>query len=223
MMAASRRSASLYPWDMTSQAPFSIDDRAVPKLNEIRQSQPEGDQLALAISIVGITGDEFDYELAMMLPERAAPDDVVVAGEIPVVISAGDVENLRGAVLTMSRDLLHPGFRIENPNSPSPAVLGDVAAVELSGDVAQRAAQVLDQAINPAIAAHGGSVAIAAVEVPTLYVRFSGGCQGCGMASVTLSQGIEATIRSLVPEITKVMDVTDHASGENPYYEESKK
>ena len=62
-----------------------------------------------------------------------------------------------------------------------------------------------------------------AVEVPTVYVRFAGGCQGCGMASVTLSQGIESTIRSLIPEITKVLDVTDHSSGENPYYEQSKK
>lgn len=208
---------------MTAQPIFSIDRRAASKLDEIRQSQPDGEKLGLAISIVGLNGDEFAYEMAMMLPEHAAPDDIVVAGEIPVVISAADVENLRGAVLTMNRDLLNPGFHIENPNSPSPAVLGDLADVDLSGDVAERAAQVLDQVINPAIASHGGSVAVAAVEVPTLYVRFAGGCQGCGMASVTLSQGIEATIRSLIPEITKVMDVTDHASGDNPYYEESKK
>lgn len=208
---------------MASEPAFGIDRRALSKLNEIRKSQPDGDKLALAISITGINGDEFAYEMAMMLVEHAAPDDVIVAGEIPVVIGAGDVENLRGAVLTMKRDLLNPGFHIDNPNSPSPAVLGDVAEVDLSGDVAERAAQVLEQVINPAIASHGGSVAVAAVEVPTLYVRFAGGCQGCGMASVTLSQGIESTIRSLIPEITKVMDVTDHASGDNPYYEESKK
>lgn len=207
---------------MTAE-PFSIDPRAIPKLNEIRQSQPDGDQLALAITISGVNGDEFAYEMAMMLPENAARDDVVVAGEIPVVISANDLENLRGATLTMKRDLLNPSFRIDNPNSPSPAVGSDLSDVALTGDVAERVAQVLDKVINPAIASHGGSVSAVAVEVPTVYVRFAGGCQGCGMASVTLSQGIESTISSMVPEITRVMDVTDHASGENPYYEQAKK
>ena len=55
------------------------------------------------------------------------------------------------------------------------------------------------------------------------YLRLAGGCQGCGMASVTLSQGIEVAIRDNVPEVTKVVDVTDHAAGENPYFEASKK
>jgi Fe/S biogenesis protein NfuA len=62
-----------------------------------------------------------------------------------------------------------------------------------------------------------------AVEDDTAYLRLSGGCQGCGMASVTLSQGIEVVIKESVPEITKVVDVTDHASGANPYFESAKK
>lgn len=208
---------------MTAESIFTIDTRAVPRLNEIRQSQPDGELLALAIAISGVDGDEFAYEMAMMLPQHRAPGDVVIDGEIPVVISAKDIENLRGATLTLKRDLLNPGFRIDNPNSPSPAVLGDVSDVTLTGDVAERVAQVLDEVINPAIASHGGSVSAVAVEVPTVYVRFAGGCQGCGMASVTLSQGIESTVSSLIPEITRVLDVTDHASGDNPYYEQSKK
>jgi len=64
---------------------------------------------------------------------------------------------------------------------------------------------------------------LVAVEDQTAYVRLGGGCVGCGMASVTLSQGIETTILDLVPEITKIIDVTDHAGGDNPYYESSKK
>ena len=208
---------------MTTNPEFTIDRRALAKLAEIRQSQPDGDKLGLVISIAGVNGDEFGYEMAMMLPEHAGTDDLVLSGEIPVIIAAEDIENLRGATLTMSRDLLNPSFKVENPNSPSPAVLGSPGDVQLSGDVAERVTQVLDQVINPAIASHGGSVGVAAIEDSTLYVRFAGGCQGCGMASVTLSQGIEATIRSMVPEITTVMDVTDHASGDNPYYEQSKK
>src|SRR5947207_786550 len=89
---------------------------------------------------------------------------------------------------------------------------------ELSGDVEQRVAQVITQHINPAIAAHGGAAELVAVEDGTAYVRLGGGCQGCGMATVTLDQGIESAITEAVPEIRSVVDVTDHASGTNPYY-----
>ena len=84
-------------------------------------------------------------------------------------------------------------------------------------------AKVLEQQINPAIASHGGHAELVAVEENIAYLRLSGGCQGCGMASVTLSQGIEVAILDSVPEITEVIDVTDHATGSNPYYEAAKK
>jgi Fe/S biogenesis protein NfuA len=77
--------------------------------------------------------------------------------------------------------------------------------------------------VNPAIAMHDGSAELVAVEDETAYVRLGGGCVGCGMATVTLSQGIEVAITDNVPEIESVVDVTDHASGTNPYYEAAKK
>ena len=89
--------------------------------------------------------------------------------------------------------------------------------------MAQRVAQVLEQQINPSIASHGGFAELVAVEGDTAYLRMGGGCQGCGMAKVTLSQGIEVAIKDAVPEITRVVDVTDHSSGDNPYYQAAKK
>jgi len=68
-----------------------------------------------------------------------------------------------------------------------------------------------------------GHAELVGVEEGTAYLRLSGGCQGCSMATVTLGQGIEVAIKELVPEITKVLDVTDHASGTNPYFEAAKK
>jgi len=208
---------------MDSDPLVTIDDDALAKLREIRQAQPEGDRLAVVIAITGVDGDRFKYNMALMRPEQAASDDVVVDGEVPVIIPAGDVDNLAGATLTVSEDPFKPGFQVDNPNSPSPRILADSASVDLAGPVEDQVRQVVDQVINPAIAAHGGLVAVASVEPPTVFIRFSGGCQGCAVASVTLSQGIEQTLRSLVPEITKVMDVTDHAAGTDPYYEQSKK
>jgi Fe/S biogenesis protein NfuA len=94
---------------------------------------------------------------------------------------------------------------------------------DLSGDVAQRVIQVLDAQVNPSIAAHGGRADLIAVEDGAAYLRLIGGCAGCGMAAVTLSQGIEVAIKKSVPEIVRIIDVTDHASGTNPYYEAAKK
>src|ERR1039457_1897615 len=93
----------------------------------------------------------------------------------------------------------------------------------LDTDTARRVTAVLDREVNPSIASHGGHAELAGIEGATAYLRLGGGCQGCGMATVTLSQGIEVAITRAVSEIARVVDVTDHASGTNPYFEQAKK
>jgi len=83
--------------------------------------------------------------------------------------------------------------------------------------------QVFDTQINPAIAAHGGFVQLLDVKDGVAYVQLGGGCQGCGMADVTLKQGIVVAVKEAVPEIREVVDSTDHASGANPYFKPAKK
>ena len=82
---------------------------------------------------------------------------------------------------------------------------------------------LLDTAINPAVAGHGGVVSLVDVRDKMVYLQMGGGCQGCGMADVTLKQGIETMIREELPEVADIIDVTDHAGGENPYSAASKK
>ena len=77
---------------------------------------------------------------------------------------------------------------------------------------------VLDEKVNPAVAGHGGHISLIDVKGDTAFIRLEGGCQGCGMADATLKQGVEVEIKSAVPEIVSVLDVTDHAGGANPYY-----
>jgi len=79
---------------------------------------------------------------------------------------------------------------------------------------------VLDEQVNPSIASHGGRADLVAMDeaAKVAYIKMSGGCQGCAMSRMTLSQGIETALRSAIPELTDVRDVTDHASGENPFY-----
>ncbi len=86
-------------------------------------------------------------------------------------------------------------------------------------DIRRRVEAVLDAEVNPAVAAHGGFINLLDVKGSTIYVHMGGGCQGCGMASVTLRQGVDKLIREAVPQVKRILDTTDHAAGENPYYQ----
>ena len=86
-------------------------------------------------------------------------------------------------------------------------------------DVKEKVRKIIDELINPAIAAHGGFVELVDVRENVAYLRLGGGCHGCGMVNVTLRNGIETTLREEVPQLVGVVDETDHAVGDNPYYQ----
>jgi Fe/S biogenesis protein NfuA len=200
---------------------LTITEEARAKVLEVRASEPEADGLALWVEVDGEQAGAYTY-LMEFRPVAGMDADVVVQlhDDLPVAIPADSAEKLRGATLEFKG-----GMVMQNPNRPVPAaaLVADRPPADLSGEVAQRVLQVLEEQINPAIASHGGVAQLVAVEEGIAYLRLGGGCQGCGMAAVTLSQGIEVAILDSVPEITEVIDVTDHASGANPYYEAAKK
>jgi Fe/S biogenesis protein NfuA len=201
----------------------SLTEKAREKVEGFRAGLADSETQAMWVEVTGIQAGEFTYNLSLKPVAGAAPDDVVEDFEgLPVVVPARDADALDGATVDWSDDLMSGGLTIDNPNTPSPA-MGAPPPADLSGPVPQRVMQVIDQQINPSIAMHGGSAQLVAVEDATAYVRLGGGCVGCGMATVTLSQGIEVAIKDAVPEILSVVDVTDHASGTNPYYEAAKK
>jgi Fe/S biogenesis protein NfuA len=202
---------------------LTVTDAAVEKAILVRSREPEPERFALWVEVTGVQGGEYAYDLSLqLLTEAPADAHVRDLGRIAVVIPAGSVEQLRGATLDRQGDLATGGLVLHNRTPPSPAV-GTQPPGDLSGDVAQRIIRVLDEQINPAIAAHGGTAELVAVQDATAYLRLGGGCVGCGMVSVTLRQGIEVALREAVPMVTRVIDITDHASGTNPYYEPAKK
>ncbi|MDP9347416.1 MAG: NifU family protein [Actinomycetota bacterium] len=211
---------------------LQLTDAARARVIELRAGEPDAASLGLWVEISGTSGDAFTYDMYFQAAADAEPaDSVTTHGGLSIVIPADSMDNMRGALLDLSREVGQRGMVIQNPlviqnpNQPpsrsSPAMGRPLA--DLSGDVAQRVVQVLDGQINPAIAAHGGHAELVAVEDDTAYLRLSGGCAGCGMAAVTLSQGIEVAIFESAPEVKRVIDVTDHAAGTNPYYEAAKK
>lgn len=92
----------------------------------------------------------------------------------------------------------------------------------MSAELKEKVQALLDNSINPAVAGHGGYIELIDVKDGTVYIQMLGGCQGCGAADVTLKAGVERLIREEVPEVTEILDVTDHAAGRNPYYSPSK-
>jgi Fe-S cluster biogenesis protein NfuA len=130
--------------------------------------------------------------------------------------------------LTIAKDNFEPwpvlgrqiGDAIRNSIESGEQLIADGVETMLPSEekIKEQIEELFEKEINPAIASHGGRVELAEVEGTKVYVRLGGGCQGCASANVTLKQGIEKAIRSIIPEITEVLDATDHAAGTNPYY-----
>lgn len=192
-------------------------------VREALSQEPDPDRLALWLEVRGVQQAQFVYDLYFQAVSDASDDDSVVDdGELTVVVPKSSVDRLRGARLEWNSEG-DGGLVLVNPNTPEPEELGvpaEVLAAGLDGPLGSRVAVVLEQAVNPSIAAHGGRADLVAMDESggVAYLRLSGGCQGCAMSRMTLTQGIEAALREEVPEVTRVVDVTDHAGGANPYY-----
>ncbi len=111
----------------------------------------------------------------------------------------------------------------EHVRTGEPAVLDDyLRTIPSESEIRSKVQELLDSEINPALGMHGGWVELIDVKKNSVYLRMGGGCQGCGAADVTLKQGIEKSIRQMIPEVGEILDTTDHAAGRNPYYQPSK-
>jgi len=167
------------------------------------QNRDEAKKLPLAeliFGVEGVTGVLLSGNAVTVA--KTSPDDWITAGQkIGMAIRA----HLRSEAEILSSALS------DNSTDDTP-----------EGQIETKVQRVLDTQINPAVAGHGGQVSLLDVRGTAVYIKMGGGCQGCGMASVTLKQGIEKTIRHHVPEVTDIFDTTDHASGQNPYYSPSK-
>jgi Fe/S biogenesis protein NfuA len=158
---------------------------------------------------------------AISLVEREDRQETEIAinvDEIRVFLNLDTSNLLSGAVVDWVEEDGASGFRVHDPNARPPAPPRPTSDLALSGPLAERVQMVIDEVINPGIASHGGFVELVDVSDDTLYLRMGGGCQGCAASAATLRQGIERMVREEVPEITSIIDVTDHTAGDNPYY-----
>ena len=189
---------------------IELTDQAREKFIEFLAGEEQPGQ-AIRLAVEGRGPQGFNYQLDMVDEAEEAPSHIVLDYDgFRLLVEPSSAEHLDGATIDFVQRGFESGFHFENPN----ALWKD--------PVANAVQQVLDHQINPSVAGHGGFVTLLDVKGSTAYIALGGGCQGCGMADVTLKQGIEVAIKDAVPDIDTVLDTTDHAAGENPYFQPSK-
>jgi Fe/S biogenesis protein NfuA len=198
--------------------PLTVTEAARDKILELRDQEDDPTSLGLRIEVTGVHGVEYAYDLTfdpVAEADAEAGDAVYEQGGLPVIIPAASIEQLHGATLDLPSSAGQGGLVLRNPNRPDPLSGKDL---ELTGEMADKVSQLLEQRINPALAAHGGFAEMKGVEGDVVYVTMGGGCQGCAVSAMTLREGIARSIMEAIPEVRDVIDVTDHTAGANPYY-----
>ena len=182
------------------------------KLMEVLTGYPE-EVAGLRLKINGRTSDGFEHVLTIVEKGYEPEGDAQIEyPDFRLYVEGGRLDDLKGT--SIHYEFKGPnvsGLEFDNPNP----VWRDPIAQEIQ--------RIFDEQVNPQIAAHGGYVQLLEVQGSKAYIEMGGGCQGCGMANVTLKQGVEVAVKEQLPEIDELIDVTDHQSGDNPYYKPSKK
>jgi Fe/S biogenesis protein NfuA len=197
-----------------SEPIVEITPDALVKLVELRDAEPDADKLGLRLEIASAPGEDFRYDLSFDEYLTAAfTDEVRTHDGLKVVIPQRDLDLLRGATLDHTDS---QGLVIRNPNRPSsPAIEGLTSDDALSAEIEALVASE----VNPALAAHGGFVTYVGHDGEgTAFLTMGGGCHGCSMSRLTMLDGVQTMLVDAIEGVEQVKDMTDHTTGENPYY-----
>ena len=188
---------------------ITVTDAARRRIDEVRANRRQPNA-GIRIAITGREGGEFQYDLQLAAADDLRDDDLVVDGAEGVSFHLPRATAAYMEGVTVDADA-GGALRVDNPN---PLWLEPLAA---------EVQAFLDAEINPSVATHGGHIDLLDVSDGIAFIHMGGGCQGCGMATVTLGQGVRVALLERFPDIVDVLDTTDHGAGQNPYYQASKK
>jgi Fe/S biogenesis protein NfuA len=191
---------------------LTITERAKSVIRDF-VSRSDGELKALRITSHpgGIAGTRFELSLVPDL-DHDENDIRVDMGDFTVLMSRDGANRLEGATVDFVERVNESGFEVR-PVRKTPTFSGPP-----TGELAEKVKEILETQVNPAVASHGGEIILVDVQGTDIYIEMGGGCQGCALSRMTLKQGVERMVRQAVPEITGVFDVTDHTSGESPFY-----
>ena len=190
---------------------IQISESAQTHFRRLLQTQG-GDAVGIRISAVHPGTPRADARLEFAEHGDLLGDEWEVQCEgFVLYVDAPSAKFLDGAEIDINAQPTGNQLTIKAPRIKGEAPKGDASLIE-------RVQWLLDSEINPQLASHKGQVALDSIDADgVVYLRFGGGCHGCGMADVTLKQGIEKTLKGRIPEVTAVRDATDHSTGAAPY------
>lgn len=197
-----------------SEPIITITPEALEKLVEMREEESDAEALGLRLAIASEPGAEFRYDLSFEEFLKAAfTDEVRTHDGLKVIVPGDDVEMLTGATLDFTST---QGLVIRNPNRPAaPVVEGLTSDDALSAEVEA----MVSTEVNPALESHGGFVTYVGHDGEgTAYLTMGGGCHGCSMSKMTMLDGVQTMLVEAIEPIERVRDLTDHSTGENPFY-----
>src|SRR3990170_7698690 len=181
----------------------TLTERAIAKVHEALEG---GASVGVRLT-VGREKGSFTYKFDVVAPDQIDPrDPALPCGRWRFYVDHASADLIRGAEIDYVSSGFTQGWVIDNPN---PA---------WDSELARRIAAVFDQTINPGLAQHGGRVTLVDLKETVAYVEMSGGCQGCSMATKTLRSGIMRVLADEFPELTGVVDTTDHSGGAAPNF-----
>ena len=198
----------------SSEPIIVVTPEALEQLRQLRDDEADAEKLGLRLAIASDAGEEFRYDLSFEEYLTAAfTDEVRTHDGMKVIIPGNDVELLSGATLDFTST---QGLVIRNPNRPAaPSVEGLTADDELSAEIEA----MVSGEVNPALAAHGGFVTYVGHDGEgTAYLTMGGGCHGCSMSKMTMLEGVQTMLVEAIEGVERVKDLTDHSTGENPFY-----
>jgi Fe/S biogenesis protein NfuA len=197
-----------------SEPIVTITPAAHAELVKLRDEEPDADKLGLRLALASAPGEDFRYDLSFDEYLTAAfTDEVRTHDGLKVIVPGDDLELLRGATLDYNDN---QGLVIRNPNRPAaPPIEGLTSDDALSAEIEA----MITGEVNPALAAHGGFVSYVGHDGEgTAYLTMGGGCHGCSMSKMTMLDGVQTMLSEAIEGIQRVKDLTDHATGENPFY-----
>ena len=190
---------------------INITKSAEEYLAKLIQDKNETD-LSIRIFISDPGTPKAETCLAYCKEEEVVSDDIIMNLElITVYVDKRSIPFLEDAEVNFDTDNFGGQLTIKAPNARLPNISPD-------SSVEDRINYVIYNEINPMLESHGGDVSLSEfTEDGVAVLQFGGGCQGCGMVDVTLKEGIEKTLIEQIPELTAVMDITDHSMDENAF------
>jgi Fe-S cluster biogenesis protein NfuA len=157
------------------------------------------------------------WPMVQLIMRVSGVHSVIVKGNILIVAKHSGAEWTN--LLDPIKDAIRRGLGPVTELSPVDEIAAAAAGNGSSEDLRRRVQDILDVEINPSVASHGGYISLLDIQDTRVFLHMGGGCQGCGMASATLKHGVESSLKAQIPEITEILDTTDHAAGTNPYFQ----